>query len=300
MPRTIAAAALVAAALLPFASTASAQSASHEETRTTTTTTREGDTTTTITRTTTMGGEISIDADRLGDGLIGTLDDRTDSRRAPRLRTEPTRPEDVFGDWLADDGGRDVGDCRYNFRDRAFMGVRGLGAEGCPSRLSRASNWRVENGEVLVYRGAGDAQPLRLALAEGRLIGDGLTLRRPGDDGPGPVADDRDDREGGWSARPAAEAWTGTWRHVETGITGQRRECVLRLTANPAFGGMEGSASGCFGDLMFVNSWRLEDGRVAAGSADGRSVSAAIGRGQPRGGPVRWGGRFGRKREGGS
>ena len=277
MPRTIAAAALVAAALLPFASTASAQSASHEETRTTTTTTREGDTTTTITRTTTMGGEISIDADRLADGLIGTLDDRTDSRRAPRLRTEPTRPEDVFGDWLADDGGRDVGDCRYNFRDRAFMGVRGLGAEGCPSRLSRASNWRVENGEVLVYRGAGDAQPLRLALAEGRLIGDGLTLRRPGDDGPGPVADDRDDREGGWSARPAA--WTGTWRHVETGITGQRRECVLRLTANPAFGGMEGSASGCFGDLMFVNSWRLEDGRVVLYKAGGATVAILRGGG---------------------
>lgn len=277
MPRTTAAAALVAAALLPFASSASAQSASHEETRTTTTTTREGDTTTTITRTTTMGGEISIDADRLGDGLIGTLDDRTDSRRAPRLRTEPTRPEDVFGDWLADDGGRDVGDCRYNFRDRAFMGVRGLGAEGCPSRLSRASNWRVENGEVLVYRGAGDAQPLRLALAEGRLIGDGLTLRRPGDDGPGPVADDRDDREGGWSARPAV--WTGTWRHVETGITGQRRECVLRLTANPAFGGMEGSASGCFGDLMFVNSWRLEDGRVVLYKAGGATVAILRGGG---------------------
>lgn len=290
MSRTIAAA-LAAAALLPLAAPAQAQSVSRETTRETTTTTRDGDTTTTTTRTTTVGGSASVDADALVEGLVGALAGGGQRQPDWRRRAEPARPQDVFGAWLADDGGRDVGDCRMIFGERGFLGVRGVETEDCPSRLARISNWRVENGEVLLFRGASDQNGPRLSLVEGRLRGDGLTLRREGDEGPGPMAgdDDRDyDRRrggGGWGAPPRQDAYAGTWRHVETTITGHRRECTVRLTTNPAFGAMQGSASGCFEDLMFVNSWRLEDRQVVLYKAGGGTVAIL------RGGPNRLSGR---------
>ena len=264
---------LAAAALVAAASPALAQSVERSTTRSTTTTTRDGDTTTTTTRTTTVGGSVSVDADALGEALIGALGGGS---REPewRRRAEPARPDDVFGAWLADDGGRDVGDCRLVFGERGFLGVRGVQTENCPSRLARISNWRVENGEVLLFRGAGDQNGPRLSLVEGRLLGDGLTLRRPGDDGPGPMAeDDRGDRGGGWSSRPREDAYAGTWRHVETTNTGQRRECSVRLTTDPAFGALRGSASGCFEDLMFVSHWRVEDRQVVLYKAGGGTVA---------------------------
>lgn len=290
MSRTIAAA-LAAAALLPLAAPAQAQSVSRETTRETTTTTRDGDTTTTTTRTTTVGGSASVDADALVEGLVGALAGGGQRQPDWRRRAEPARPQDVFGAWLADDGGRDVGDCRMIFGERGFLGIRGVETEDCPSRLARISNWRVENGEVLLFRGASDQNGPRLSLVEGRLLGDGLTLRREGDEGPGPMAgdDDRDyDRRrggGGWGAPPRQDAYAGTWRHVETTITGHRRECTVRLTTNPAFGAMQGSASGCFEDLMFVNSWRLEDRQVVLYKAGGGTVAIL------RGGPNRLSGR---------
>lgn len=290
MSRTIAAA-LAAAALLPLAVPAQAQSVSRETTRETTTTTRDGDTTTTTTRTTTVGGSASVDADALVEGLVGALAGGGQRQPDWRRRAEPARPQDVFGAWLADDGGRDVGDCRMIFGERGFLGVRGVETEDCPSRLARISNWRVENGEVLLFRGASDQNGPRLSLVEGRLLGDGLTLRREGDEGPGPMAgdDDRDyDRRrggGGWGAPPRQDAYAGTWRHVETTITGHRRECTVRLTTSPAFGAMQGSASGCFEDLMFVNSWRLEDRQVVLYKAGGGTVAIL------RGGPNRLSGR---------
>lgn len=290
MSRTIAAA-LAAAALVPLAVPAQAQSVSRETTRETTTTTRDGDTTTTTTRTTTVGGSASVDADALVEGLVGALAGGGQRQPDWRRRAEPARPQDVFGAWLADDGGRDVGDCRMIFGERGFLGVRGVETEDCPSRLARISNWRVENGEVLLFRGASDQNGPRLSLVEGRLLGDGLTLRREGDEGPGPMAgdDDRDyDRRrggGGWGAPPRQDAYAGTWRHVETTITGHRRECTVRLTTNPAFGAMQGSASGCFEDLMFVNSWRLEDRQVVLYKAGGGTVAIL------RGGPNRLSGR---------
>lgn len=290
MSRTIAAA-LAAAALLPLAAPAQAQSVSRETTRETTTTTRDGDTTTTTTRTTTVGGSASVDADALVEGLVGALAGGGQRQPDWRRRAEPARPQDVFGAWLADDGGRDVGDCRMIFGERGFLGVRGVETEDCPSRLARINNWRVENGEVLLFRGASDQNGPRLSLVEGRLLGDGLTLRREGDEGPGPMAgdDDRDyDRRrggGGWGAPPRQDAYAGTWRHVETTITGHRRECTVRLTTNPAFGAMQGSASGCFEDLMFVNSWRLEDRQVVLYKAGGGTVAIL------RGGPNRLSGR---------
>ena len=177
------------------------------------------------------------------------------------------------------------------FGERGFLGVRGVETEDCPSRLARISNWRVENGEVLLFRGASDQNGPRLSLVEGRLLGDGLTLRREGDEGPGPMAEDDDsdyDRRrggGGWGAPPRQDAYAGTWRHVETTITGHRRECTVRLTTNPAFGAMQGSASGCFEDLMFVNSWRLEDRQVVLYKAGGGTVAIL------RGGPNRLSGR---------
>lgn len=290
MSRTIAAA-LAAAALLPLAAPAQAQSVSRETTRETTTTTRDGDTTTTTTRTTTVGGSASVDADALVEGLVGALAGGGQRQPDWRRRAEPARPQDVFGAWLADDGGRDVGDCRMIFGERGFLGIRGVETEDCPSRLARISNWRVENGEVLLFRGASDQNGPRLSLVEGRLLGDGLTLRREGDEGPGPMAgdDDRDyDRRrggGGWGAPPRQDAYAGTWRHVETTITGHRRECTVRLTTSPAFGAMQGSASGCFEDLMFVNSWRLEDRQVVLYKAGGGTVAIL------RGGPNRLSGR---------
>lgn len=285
MSRSIAV--LAAAALAAAAAPAFAQSVERSTTRSTTTTTRDGDTTTTTTRSTTVGGSVSVDGEALGEALIGAL---TGGQREPgwRRRAEPARPDDVFGPWLADDGGRDVGDCRLIFGERGFLGVRGVQTEGCPSRLARISNWRVENGEVLLFRGASDQNGPRLSLVEGRLLGDGLTLRRPGDDGPGPVAeDDRHDdrRDSGWAPRPREDAYAGTWRHVEVTNTGHRRECSLRLTTNPAFGAMQGSASGCFEDLMFVSSWRLEDRQVVLYKAGGATVAIL------RGGPNRLSGR---------
>ena len=290
MSRTIAAA-LAAAALLPLAQPAQAQSVSRETTRETTTTTRDGDTTTTTTRTTTVGGSASVDADALVEGLVGALAGGGQRQPDWRRRAEPARPQDVFGAWLADDGGRDVGDCRMIFGERGFLGVRGVETEDCPSRLARISNWRVENGEVLLFRGASDQNGPRLSLVEGRLIGDGLMLRRESDEGPGPMAGDDDsdyDRwrgGGGWGAPPRQDAYAGTWRHIETTITGHRRECTVRLTTNPAFGAMQGSASGCFEDLMFVNSWRLEDRQVVLYKAGGGTVAIL------RGGPNRLSGR---------
>ncbi len=287
MSRSIAG--LAAAAVLAAASPVLAQSIERSTSRSETTVTRDGDTTRTTTHTTTVGGSVSVDADAALGALIGALEDRSDSgARELRRRAEPIRAEDAFGVWVADDGGRDVGDCRLTFRDRAFLGVRGVGADGCPSRLARISNWRVENGEALLFRGAGDQSPLRLAMIEGRLIGDGLTLAREDDSGPGPTADDlRDDRRErrGWSARPVAEDYSGVWKHIETTNTGHRRECTLRLTTNPSFGALGASTSGCFGDLMFVSTWRLEDGRVALYKAGGANVAVL------RGGPSRLSGR---------
>lgn len=291
MSRTIAAA-LAAAALLPLATSAQAQSISRETTRETTTTTREGNTTTTTTRSTTVGGSASVDADALGAALAGALMGQGGRQEADwRRRGEPARPQDVFGAWLADDGGRDVGRCRMVFGQRGFLGVRGVETEDCPSRLAQISNWRVDNGEVLLFRGPSDQGGPRLSLVEGRLLGDGLMLRREGDDGPGPRADGPDDRDydrrrgGGWGAPATQDAYAGTWRHIETTITGHRRECTLRLTTNPAFGAMQGSASGCFDDLMFVNSWRLEDRQVVLYKAGGGTVAIL------RGGPNRLSGR---------
>lgn len=277
---------LAAAALAAAAAPAFAQSVERSTTRSTTTTTRDGDTTTTTTRTTTVGGSASVDGEALGEALIGAL---TGDSREPewRRRAEPVRPDDVFGAWLADDGGRDVGDCRLVFGERGFLGVRSVETENCPSRLARISNWRVERGEVLLFRGASDQNGPRLSLVEGRLLGDGLTLRRPGDDGPGPVAeDDREDgRRGGWAPRPREDAYAGTWRHVEVTNTGQRRECTVRLTTDAAFGALRGSSSGCFEDLMFVSTWRLEDRQVVLYKAGGSTVAIL------RGGPNRLSGR---------
>jgi hypothetical protein len=267
---------------------AAAQSVSRETVRTETTTTRDGDTVRTTTHTTTVGGEVSVDAEAAVGALLGALERSADpGQRDFRRRAKPIRPEDAYGEWLADDGGRDAGDCRFTFRDRAFLGVRGVGTVGCPARLASVTNWRVENGEVVLYRGAGDQNGSRLAMVEGRLIGGDLTLARATDIGPGPTADDFRDRrrDGGWTARPAATDYAGSWRHIEVSNTGHRRECTVNLTANSSFDALGASTSGCFGDLMFVNSWRLEDGRVAFYKAGGGTVVIL------RGGPSRLSGR---------
>ncbi len=181
MFRFIAATAVLATTTLAFADVASAQSVSREHTRSTTTTSQDGNTTRTVTRSTTVSGEVSVDAEALGEALAGALTDRLDPEmRDLRRRSEPARPEDIFGDWLADDGARDSANCRIHFRDRAFLGVRGMGTEDCPRRLATLTNWRVDGGQVVLYRGPSEEFG-RLMLVDGRLIGAGLVLRRPGD-----------------------------------------------------------------------------------------------------------------------
>ncbi len=278
---TLAAAAAVSALLVVDA--ASAQSHSTSRTRSTTTTTQDGNTTRTETRSTTTSGEVSFDADAAFDALLGMAERRSDPEyQAMRRRSEPARPEDAFGEWSVTDGGRDVGECRFDMRQNGFLGVRRIETRDCPSRLGQMSNWRVENGEVVLYRGAADQEGTRLMYVEGRFIGGGLMMRRPDDVGPGPEASDHrghgdGPRRGGWGR--SAEDYAGTWRHTEVSNTGMRRQCTVNLTTNPAFGRFAGSSSGCFGPLMFVSSWGYEDGQVVLYRAGGNAVAMFRGRG---------------------
>jgi len=273
---------VAAVSALLVADAATAQSRSSSTTRSTTTTTQDGNTTRTETRTTTRSGEVSFDADAAFDALLGMAERRDDPDQGLRRRAEPARPQDVFGDWVVTDGGRDVGDCRFDMRENGFLGIRRIETHDCPSRLGRLSNWRVENGELAMYRTAGDSEGTRLMFVEGRFVGAGITMRRLDDTGPGPEAGDHrayDDgprqggRYGGW-----AEDYAGTWRHTEVSNTGMRRQCTVNLTTNPAFGRYAGSSSGCFGPLMFVSSWGYEDGQVVLYRAGGNAVAIFRGR----------------------
>jgi hypothetical protein len=273
----------VAVSALLAADVAAAQSHGTSRTRSTTTTTQDGNTTRTETRTTTTSGEVSFDADAAFDALLGMAERRSDPEyQAMRRRSEPARPEDAFGEWVVTDGGRDVGECRFDMRQNGFLGVRRIETHDCPSRLGRMSNWRVEQGEVVLYRGAGDQDGTRLMYVEGRFVGGGILMRRLDDRGPGPeLVDDRryDDgpRRGGWGR--SAEDYAGSWRHTEVSSMGMRRQCSVNLTTNPAFGRYAGSSSGCFGTLMFVSSWGYEDGQVVLYSAGGAAVAMFRGRG---------------------
>ena len=268
--------------VLSAAQPAATQSHSSSTTRSTTTT-QDGNTTRTVTRSTTTSGEVSFDAEAAFDALLGMAERRSDpEHQAMRRRAEPARPEDAFGEWAVTDGGRDVGGCRFDMRPNGFLGVRRIETHDCPSRLGRMSNWRVENGEVILYRGAADQSGVRLMYVEGRFIGDGVMMRRLGDSGPGPdLTDDRrhedGPRRGGWGR--SAEDYAGTWRHTEVSSMGQRRQCTVNLTTNPAFGRYAGSSSGCFGALMFVSSWGYEDGQVVLYRAGGNAVAMFRGRG---------------------
>jgi|GEM_PF-2332179 hypothetical protein len=276
---------VAAVSALVVADAATAQSRSSSTTRSTTTTTQDGNTTRTETRTTTRSGEVSFDADAAFDALLGMAEGRgrADPDQGLRRRAEPARAEDAFGEWAVTDGGRDVGDCRFDMRENGFLGIRRIETHDCPSRLGRLSNWRIEHGELVLYRGAADNTGTRLMYVEGRFIGDGVTMRRLDDTGPGPEAGDHrgyDDgpRHGGRYGR-SAEDYAGTWRHTEVTNTGMRRQCSVNLTTNPAFGRFAGSSSGCFGPLMFVSSWGYEDGEVVLYRAGGNAVAIFRGRG---------------------
>ncbi|WP_262422710.1 hypothetical protein [Brevundimonas denitrificans] len=161
---------VAAVSALLAADAATAQSRSSSTTRSTTTTTQDGNTTRTETRTTTRSGEVSFDADAAFDALLGMAERRDDPDQGLRRRAEPARPQDVFGDWVVTDGGRDVGDCRFDMRENGFLGIRRIETHDCPSRLGRLSNWRVENGELAMYRTAGDSEGTRLMFVEGRFV----------------------------------------------------------------------------------------------------------------------------------
>jgi hypothetical protein len=171
---------LAAASLLASAAPALAQSVERSTTRSQTTTTRDGDTTRSVTRSTPVGGSASVDGERLGEALAGALIDRLEPEEARARRlAEPARTEDAFGAWSVTDGGRDVGDCRFEMAERAgFLGVRAATASGCPRRLERLSKWRVQDGQLVFYSGAGE-ELKRLRFIEGRFVGGGVEMVRP-------------------------------------------------------------------------------------------------------------------------
>ncbi|MEH6665747.1 MAG: hypothetical protein V7678_12910, partial [Brevundimonas sp.] len=181
MSRSVFAVVAAVSALLA-ADVATAQSRSSSTTRSTTTTTQDGNTTRTETRTTTRSGEVSFDADAAFDALLGVAEGRgrADPDQGLRRRAEPARAEDVFGEWVVDDGGRDVGDCRFDMRENGFLGIRRIERSGCPSRLDRIGNWSIVNGEVVLWRGANE-EYARLMYVEGRLLGGGVLMRRADD-----------------------------------------------------------------------------------------------------------------------
>lgn len=177
MSRSIAV--LAAAAVLAAGSPVLAQSIERSTTRSETTTTQDGDTTRSVTRSTTVGGEVSVDGERLGEALAGALIDRLDPDEA-RLRrlAEAARTEDAFGAWRVTDGGVDAGECRFEMAERAgFLGVRNAVAAECPRRLSQLAKWRVQDGQLVFYSGAGQ-ELKRLRYVEGRFIGAGVEMVR--------------------------------------------------------------------------------------------------------------------------
>lgn len=293
---------LAGATVAMSAGLAEAQSVSTSRTTTTTTVERQGDTTRTTTRSRTRGGGASIDTDAAVNALIGVLggaarggddDGYGGASEALRRRAEPARAEDAFGRWVADDGGRDVQGCRFDFGQRGFMGIRSVSHSDCPSRLTRITNYSFQNGEMVLWQGP-SAEWGRLIYVDGRFLGQGLTLHREDDTYDGPWAEDlyddrqaRDDRRyddrryddrrrGGWSRASEAD-YAGTWRHVYQSA-GMRRECTVTLTTNPAFGALGASQSGCFDGLMFTTTWRLEDGQVVLYKAGGGTVAVLRGR----------------------
>jgi len=176
---SVSVAALTAAAILAVGSPVLAQSVERSTTRSETTTTRDGDTTRSVTRSTTVGGEVSVDGERLGEALTGALADRLDPDEA-RLRrlAEPARTENVFGAWRVTDGGRDVGECRFEMAERAgFLGIRNAVTADCPRRLSELAKWRVQGGELVFYSAAGQ-ELKRLRYVEGRFTGAGVEMVR--------------------------------------------------------------------------------------------------------------------------
>ena len=166
--------------LVSVCGAAQAQSISDSKTTTETTVTREGNRTTTVTRSRTVSGGASVDAGKLGGAIAGAIGAARDPEEARARRyAEPARKEDVFGDWLADDGGRDIEDCRLTMGQKAgFLGVRPATASGCPGRMNRLRTWRVENGQLVFYDKMGQESG-RLRFSEGRFYGQGLELWRP-------------------------------------------------------------------------------------------------------------------------
>lgn len=174
MLRTI----FVATAALAVAAGAQAQSATDSNTRTRTTTTveRSGDTTTTTTRSrsTTTSAGVSFDANAAVGALAGVI---AEQQYAPmRREAVRARPEDAFGEWMVLAGGSE--DCRFSFGERGFLGVRRVETAGCPGWLAGVSNWRIDRGEVLLFRGPSE-EFARLFFIRGEFVGDGLILVRP-------------------------------------------------------------------------------------------------------------------------
>ena len=58
-----------------------------------------------------------------------------------------------------------------------FLGVRNAVATDCPRRLSQLAKWRVQDGQLVFYSGAGQ-ELKRLRFVEGRFIGAGVEMVR--------------------------------------------------------------------------------------------------------------------------
>lgn len=282
--------AIAAAALVAAASPVLAQSTTRSTT--TTTVTEEGNTTTV--RSTTRETTVGVDGEALVGALVGAIAGQDGDRGGVWLpRGEPARAEDAFGAWsVRDRDGRVSGACVFEMAERGFLGGRGIRMRDCYG--VEAHFYRMAAGEVVVYRNP-DVEVDRLRLVDGHFVGRRLLLTRPGQADPewGPQwamggGDDRgygrDDRRpgpgwGGWGRRLDVETVAGGWRSIED-RNGMRRECQVTLGAESRFQGHAISSSGCFGDLMSVAYWRVEDGRVAIYRPGGALLAVLSGDGR--------------------
>lgn len=274
MKRVLIAAAVVGAVgLAGGAALAQAQPIEQTTATTTSSQTRESSSS----RSSTRDASVGVDGGALIEALVGALTGQSAGRDDGGIpRGEPLRPEDVAGTWsVRDQQGRAGGACAFDMGERSVMGGRPIRTRDCHGL--EAHYYRLAGDEVVVYRNSGEEVD-RLRPRDGHLFGRRLLLSRPGRREPAWSRDwagqgaggwDRPGGRGGWSRRLATADVAGEWRTIEE-RSGFRRECRVTFSDAARFNGLHVSSSGCFGDLMSVSYWRLEDGRLAIYRPGGR------------------------------
>ena len=263
----------IAALLASSAGDALAQSTTRSTT--TTTVTEEGNRT--VTRSETTSTTVDVDGDALVDALVGALSGegaQRDGAPPPRDWLPPGErfePSDVFGAWeFRDRRGFAPAGCRFVMGERGFLGARGVTVDDCRGGAAAVA-WRIIGSDLIIYRTHAEELD-RLRYVDGLFVGRETLLSRPGATPPewarswADAGRDSPPRRGGWGGgwnrRLDMETVAGEWRMIENGAGG-RRECRVTLTSQARFEGYGASSFGCFGALMHVLMWRIEDGRVA-------------------------------------